>query len=147
MHHVEYWGRDQGRTDLANLRPMCRRHHALVHRDGWRLVLEAADGDVIAISPTGRRVTAGGPLTDEAVDADALVARLDELGIDGSTDDRDGWSSIAGRWGGERMTSWARAEIGSAIADACTVPELLGDDHELVPAGAASGRGDPPSAR
>ena len=33
-HHVEHWTRG-GPTDLANLMLLCRRHHRLVHEDGW----------------------------------------------------------------------------------------------------------------
>lgn len=38
VHHVEWW-RAGGRTDLANLLPLCHRHHGNVHRDGWVLQL------------------------------------------------------------------------------------------------------------
>ena len=37
-HHVRFW-RDGGRTDAANLLLLCARHHTLVHRDGFVLVL------------------------------------------------------------------------------------------------------------
>ena len=37
-HHVVFW-RDGGRTDLANLVLVCSRHHTLIHKDGFQLVL------------------------------------------------------------------------------------------------------------
>ena len=33
-HHLEHWA-DGGPTDLENLILLCRRHHRLVHEDGW----------------------------------------------------------------------------------------------------------------
>ncbi len=40
-HHVVYWTPPlNGPTDLANLVPLCNRHHHLAHEGGWRLVLE-----------------------------------------------------------------------------------------------------------
>jgi hypothetical protein len=38
MHHATPWHRF-GRTDLANLLPLCNTHHHLVHEGGWRLSL------------------------------------------------------------------------------------------------------------
>lgn len=41
-HHVVEWSPPaNGATDLANLVPLCSRHHHLVHEGGWRLVLDA----------------------------------------------------------------------------------------------------------
>ncbi|HMJ75774.1 MAG TPA: hypothetical protein VK507_07365, partial [Iamia sp.] len=48
-HHVDDWDPDpqsgRGRTDLANLVPLCRYHHHRVHEGGFTLVLEP-DGTV-----------------------------------------------------------------------------------------------------
>lgn len=38
-HHVRWWWRDLGPTDLDNLIPLCERHHHLVHEGGWRLTM------------------------------------------------------------------------------------------------------------
>ncbi len=38
IHHVIEWHPD-GRTDLANLLPLCSQHHHLVHEGGWALTL------------------------------------------------------------------------------------------------------------
>ncbi len=34
LHHIIWW-RNQGRTDLDNLLPVCSIHHAKIHHDGW----------------------------------------------------------------------------------------------------------------
>ena len=39
IHHVIEWIRQRGPTDLANLLPLCSRHHHLVHDGGWHLTL------------------------------------------------------------------------------------------------------------
>jgi hypothetical protein len=41
IHHVTPWEHD-GPTDLANLLPLCGRHHHQVHEGGWRLTIDPA---------------------------------------------------------------------------------------------------------
>jgi hypothetical protein len=50
-HHVVHWA-DGGRTALANLLLLCRRHHRLVHRRGG-FRLEIADGRPVFRRPDG----------------------------------------------------------------------------------------------
>ncbi len=38
LHHITWW-RHGGRTDLANLLPLCTQHHSKVHSEGWELRL------------------------------------------------------------------------------------------------------------
>ena len=38
LHHIIWW-RNGGRTDLANLLPICAHHHTRVHDAGWNLTL------------------------------------------------------------------------------------------------------------
>ncbi|MGB7877446.1 MAG: DUF222 domain-containing protein [Ilumatobacteraceae bacterium] len=65
LHHVIWW-RHGGRTDLANLIPVCSRHHTRIHHDGWvvelgpnrELTLRLPDGTVRATGPPGRRSAA-----------------------------------------------------------------------------------------
>lgn len=38
IHHID-WYEHGGNTDLANLLPLCSRHHHLVHEGGWTLHL------------------------------------------------------------------------------------------------------------
>jgi hypothetical protein len=37
IHHVRWWWKQRGRTDIDNLLPLCERHHHLVHEGGWQL--------------------------------------------------------------------------------------------------------------
>jgi hypothetical protein len=39
IHHVRFWVRDQGPTDIDNLVPLCERCHHLVHEGGWTLTM------------------------------------------------------------------------------------------------------------
>jgi hypothetical protein len=61
IHHVRKW-EDDGPTDLANLLPLCSRHHHAVHDRRWLLALESdrtlrityPDGTTEAIAPPRR---------------------------------------------------------------------------------------------
>jgi len=48
-HHLKHWA-DGGPTTLDNLILMCRRHHRLVHEEGWTLEL-GQSRDLVAIPP------------------------------------------------------------------------------------------------
>jgi len=48
-HHLKHWA-DGGATTLDNLILLCRRHHRLVHEEGWTLEL-AQDRELVAIPP------------------------------------------------------------------------------------------------
>ena len=39
IHHVRWWTRDHGPTDIANLLPLCENHHHLVHEGGWTVTM------------------------------------------------------------------------------------------------------------
>ncbi len=39
IHHVRWWTRDRGPTDIDNLLPLCERHHHLVHEGNWNLTM------------------------------------------------------------------------------------------------------------
>jgi len=39
IHHVRWWTRDLGPSDLDNLLPLCEAHHHLVHEGGWNLTM------------------------------------------------------------------------------------------------------------
>ncbi len=117
FHHVRWWNRDGGCSDLANFRPLCRRHHSLVHEGGWVVTIDPSER-LVAISPRGRQFDGSQVLTDEAVSHEAMINDLEGMGFD--FDDPDCLDQIGGRWRAERMTKWARAEIGwaHAMADA-----------------------------
>ena len=95
-HHVEHWA-DGGATRLDNLVLLCRRHHRVVHEEGFRITLDAA-GEVEFLRSDGRPFPAaplpplwtGAPLAP-------VTERLDQDGvtIDGQT--------ATPAWKGERM--------------------------------------------
>jgi hypothetical protein len=39
IHHIRWWTRDLGPTDLDNLLPQCEHHHHLIHEGGWTLTM------------------------------------------------------------------------------------------------------------
>jgi hypothetical protein len=51
IHHVVPW-EVLGLTDLANLLPLCTRHHHLVHEAGWQLSM-SADRTIVLCRPDG----------------------------------------------------------------------------------------------
>lgn len=62
IHHIHEWEHG-GPTDLANLLPLCNRHHHVVHEGGWSLRLEPdrtltirqPDGNLFATVPLDRQ--------------------------------------------------------------------------------------------
>ena len=58
IHHLKEWT-DSGQTDLANLLPICSRHHHLIHEGGWtvqlapdrNLTIRQPDGELFAECP------------------------------------------------------------------------------------------------
>jgi hypothetical protein len=65
LHHIIWW-RHGGTTDLDNLIPICTRHHAKIHNDGWiielgpnrQLTLRLPDGTIHNTGPPHRRTAA-----------------------------------------------------------------------------------------
>lgn len=58
-HHIRHWKRDGGRTDIADGILLCRRHHLLVHNNGWEIVRDGADYWLIPprdVDPGQRRI-------------------------------------------------------------------------------------------
>ncbi len=51
-HHLRRW-EDGGGTDMSNLVLLCRRHHGVVHRNGWAWALDG-DHRVRWTTPSGR---------------------------------------------------------------------------------------------
>ena len=54
-HHVDWWARDLGRTDVHRMILLCRHHHRVVHRTGWT-VHESPDGWHYLQTPRGHTV-------------------------------------------------------------------------------------------
>ncbi len=59
LHHVRWW-RHGGRTDLANLLPLCSHHHTKVHDGGWNLRL-APNRELTISFPDGSIHNTGPP--------------------------------------------------------------------------------------
>ena len=59
IHHLMYF-RNGGPTDVANLLPLCLKHHHLVHEGGWKLHLDAARNLSIT-RPDGTTMSTGPP--------------------------------------------------------------------------------------
>ena len=47
-HHIDYWARDKGRTDIADGILLCRYHHMLFHSNGWEII---RDGGTYWLKP------------------------------------------------------------------------------------------------
>jgi hypothetical protein len=60
LHHLSWWDRDGGRTDLANCGPYCRFHHGWVH-DHDIAVTRVPDGRFEHRDRRGRLIGVGGP--------------------------------------------------------------------------------------
>jgi hypothetical protein len=41
-HHIAYWARDNGPTNIANGILLCRYHHMLIHNNGWEIIRDDA---------------------------------------------------------------------------------------------------------
>jgi hypothetical protein len=64
-HHVSWYGRHHGLTDIDNLLPLCSQHHHLVHEGGWQLHL-APDRTLTITRPGGHTSTHDPPLARAA---------------------------------------------------------------------------------
>ena len=59
IHHLHWW-RHGGTTDLANLLPVCTRHHVKIHHDGWTVTM-GHDRSLEIRLPDGQILTTGPP--------------------------------------------------------------------------------------
>ncbi|NYI41960.1 HNH endonuclease [Demequina lutea] len=52
-HHIKWWERDAGMTDLSNGVLLCTRCHHRIHRDGWEIEVrgDGAQGGVVWFTP------------------------------------------------------------------------------------------------
>jgi hypothetical protein len=70
-HHVLWWDRDQGPTDLDNLILVCAFHHKLLHRHGWSVKLTPS-GRTVWYRPN-RTMFAPGPRVSKKASEDPCV--------------------------------------------------------------------------
>ncbi len=69
LHHIQYWS-NGGRTSLANLISLCKRHHMLVHERGY--LIAAAPGGAFTFCTPGGTVIPPSPAlpgADGAIDS------------------------------------------------------------------------------
>jgi hypothetical protein len=70
-HHILWWDRDQGPTDLDNLTLVCAFHHKLLHRHGWSVKLTPS-GRTIWYRPN-KTMFAPGPRVSKTASRDGSV--------------------------------------------------------------------------
>ena len=86
IHHVRWWTRDHGPSDLDNLLPLCEAHHHLVHEGGWTLTM-TPDRVATWTRPDGTHVEDGqhrrpsAPMLSSSIDR----RQLDEFEFDPSS--------------------------------------------------------------
>ena len=99
-HHVQHWA-DGGVTKLDNLVLLCRRHHRVVHEEGFRIDLDAS-GEAAFWRPDGRPFPEGPP--PPLWTGAPLAPVSDRLARDGVTIDS---RTADPAWNGERVDySW-----------------------------------------
>lgn len=58
-HHIDFWHRDDGKTDIADGILLCRKHHLLFHNNEWEIVSEAGQYWLIpprSVDPEQKRI-------------------------------------------------------------------------------------------
>jgi hypothetical protein len=83
IHHVIEWHHG-GPTNLANLLPLCSRHHHAVHEGGWTLVLHA-DRTITLRRPDGT-------IHHHGTTINATSAATRDADTDPDTDERPEWT-------------------------------------------------------
>ena len=82
-HHLEFWGEDEGETKIENLASLCRRHHRLVHEDGYG-VKRTPEGTLSSPTPGGGEL-ADAPELKAAGESAAQLQKQRGLAIDDQT--------------------------------------------------------------
>ncbi|MCU1379529.1 MAG: endonuclease [Acidimicrobiales bacterium] len=87
-HHVDWWERDQGETNLGVLVSLCGYHHRLVHQGGLMVMADGSGGFAFC-RPDGTPIEHEEPDSGNAA-AVTHLADVDEM-------------TAVPRWGGERL--------------------------------------------
>jgi hypothetical protein len=93
-HHITHWA-DGGETSLNNLVLLCRRHHRMVHEEGFGLHAQA-DGRIYFTDPQGHKLPDAGE-TRFCGNVFALMAENSQSGIHITHETGEC------QWGGEQM--------------------------------------------
>ena len=93
-HHIQHWA-DGGETKMDNLILLCRRHHRLLHEEGFGLN-RALDGGIDFTLPDGEIIPAG-PDTRFCGNVMALRVQNRELGLNITS------NTSVPKWYGEKM--------------------------------------------
>ncbi|MFK4730550.1 DUF222 domain-containing protein [Agromyces mediolanus] len=83
-HHIAWWHRDDGRTDLDNGILLCSHHHHRVHDDGWRIIVRGRERWFVPpphVDPTATPIRAG-TAADRAVRARVATMRSGAASVD-----------------------------------------------------------------
>ncbi len=93
-HHINHWA-DGGETSMKNLVLLCRRHHRMVHEEGFSIHPQA-DGEIFFTDPQGRHLPPAAKLRFRG-NVIALTTENAQSGVQISPD--------TGKccWGGEQM--------------------------------------------
>ena len=93
-HHINHWA-DGGETSMNNLVLLCRRHHRLVHEEGFGVRVRV-DGEIYFTDPQGRYLPRTGD-TRFRGNVFALTAQNSRLGLQITSETGEC------QWAGERM--------------------------------------------
>jgi len=100
VHHIVHRAVG-GPNEASNLTTLCWFHHRLVHEGGWSIERQVGSGEVVAIMPSGERMTGAVPMIGDT-DGDRVVVLNAKhcLDIDAGT--------AIPMWGGEHLDlGWA----------------------------------------
>ena len=103
-HHVQHWA-DGGDTRLDNLLLLCRRHHRLLHEEGWQVGM-GADATVRFVRPDGRPLPTVPPTSLRGVECGPPLSPVEES-LAAAGIEIDAWTATPA-WLGERLdVGWA----------------------------------------
>jgi len=53
-HHLDWWNKDNGHTQVNRMALLCRWHHTRVHEGGWTIHMHPTTGQVHVTRPDGQ---------------------------------------------------------------------------------------------
>lgn len=124
FHHLDWWSKG-GASDLDNFRPLCARHHRMVHDGGWRAVL-GVGGQLVLIPPGGRPALHAVPdvRPSDGSEVEAANRAAGRTPAPSAPDTIRGWAA------GERMTDRA---LGVYLEGLVRIDERVAQRREASP--------------